>query len=1119
MKWKDIQTSAVYEAKLVYRSFLFGILCLLAVGGIAALLWFMHNRFSSLTWDWLFHHQTFSLPLVYAYLYNLVQALMLIFVVSEVFHREQQQGPLESLHVRPVDNSSYLIGKVTGVVSVFLAVALLSLLVCCGLNLWGCPLAPFSFSYYLYYFVAQTIPSLLFFTGLTFYVTWITRSKAFALLLLLAYLYLSATWLPGVFHGLFDFTAIGLPNVFSVATGHVAGRVYALHRLAYAFAGIGFICWTVSVQKRLPNRLQSVPVSRYGGMIFLLVGLLLGGWLAREYLNEREIRENYRAAFSRHAHVPSCRVTHHDIYLQQQGERLQSCSRLTVRNPHQNDISRLVLYLNPGLEILSLEENGKPLSFKRDEQVIEIERLLRARESVTLTLRYEGEPDERVCYLEIDPTRYNDTRRGGNFFHLGQRHAFVSESAMLLIPEMMWYPMAVAPVHVSHPELTERDYTRYRLAVIRPVQPVVLSQGEREQRGDTLVFHASRPLAGISLCGGTYERATFRLESVDVELFYFKESDFITPLLEGVSGEQWQQAVSKDIRNAASGGVYHLTMTKTIADFIVRRDWFDGQKGRLLVVETPLPFVSYSRSWKGHSEYMQPGLLLLGERAMGMNMHAYSLLLRNNPKESESSRLFKRAAMLSRPLLTPEKMVNQQNPFLKRLGLYEAYTGDINTRNPYDALPLLLEPTVSLISSRYPTVDRVLKFITSKGEKNKVKSSIVSDVDFQALLYLQRHTLDDAMQDQTLEPYFIQKVIELKSRDLLNRIEDIVPCNQFLQFLHSFYASHYGEIPLDTLNRAVQMELGMDFVSILDDWQKKTDVSFRVQDLKLERLENAWGYIVSFRVQNTGKQPGRIVGEFGGDMSRYSVTVQPGECKQVRWKGYANSFVLDLGLADNFPSAINLIVRPARPGSADRMPCTNDTTTGAWTIPVSACQVPSGEIIVDNEDQGFQLIVPQGKKFRDYFFTDKNYVSYWGGTAPRMGRWTKVYAAEYYGERYKSVYMKTRGTGNFKAEWTTEIPEEGNYEIFVMHPEMLSLPPKKQYYTVRGEDKEDEEILSDYVGGTWHSLGIFPLKRGKASVILDDRAPNKEKTEQEKRSAFGETRIIADAVKWVRVKR
>ena|GEM_PF-6775746 len=84
MKLQKGDLIAKYEAKLICRSFLFRLLSLTAIVGLNFLLWTMHQRGSSM--GWLMYHQSFSFSLVSAYLYNIVQALVLLFVSTKVFY-------------------------------------------------------------------------------------------------------------------------------------------------------------------------------------------------------------------------------------------------------------------------------------------------------------------------------------------------------------------------------------------------------------------------------------------------------------------------------------------------------------------------------------------------------------------------------------------------------------------------------------------------------------------------------------------------------------------------------------------------------------------------------------------------------------------------------------------------------------------------------------------------------------------------------------------------------------------------------------------------------------------------------------------------------------------------
>ena len=1100
MELKNIQLVSRYEVKLICRSFVFGILCFIAVGGVTFLQYVVQcsqDFWCILTfWDWLMHHQSFSFPQVHAYLFNIVQAFVLIFVVTEVFAREQKQGPLEALYAHPISNSEYFLGKVAAVLLVFFLVGGISMLISCGLNIWGADFAPFNFLYYLYYFLTLTFPSLVFFTGFALWLTWIVRSRVLAMLLLLVYFYFSVIRLPSVFYGLFDFTGSGLSNVFSVATGHVDGWNYVLHRLSYLLAGIGFMFWTVRLQKRIPNNRRGMAISCYIGIGVLFVCVLLGSWFIFGFAQEERVREEYRVTFTRYEEIPSCRVTSHDIQILQRGNQIQATSELVVRNPNGKDLSRFILYLNPGLEVESLEENGEAVRFTRDCQVISVERLLGANDSVKLTVRYGGELDGRVCYLDVDDASYYDTRRGNGFFHLGRRHVLVSDASVVLIPEVMWYPMAVSPVNPSYPALTEREYTRYRLRVVDPVQSVVLSQGEENHRGDTIEFRPGSPLEGISLCAGEYEQKSVLLGGIRVEWYHFKGNDFFSPFVKDLDKKELADAFVENIINQSGMG----QPSDRLASVMMRHDWLNGENSRLLLVEAPLPFVSHFRTWKGRSECVQPGLVFLGERGAGMFIENYPMYLRNKEKYGD---LWTDCSYIKQPFFMVWNHV-RQHPFLQLFSLYEPYTNISEIFNPYNIRSLFFEPAVTITSSRYGMIDQALKLIVANKGRLSRNTGGLGESDVEAFTYLQEHTLEEASHDRNVSSYLLNKMLYLKTIDLLDRIARQVDESDFLDFLTSFYSEHHGEVLLDTLCSDLQTELGIDLDSVLRAWSSMMMTSYQVQDLRLEQIENTYIYVANFRIRNTGKYPGQIM-VTGVSVKNY-LELQPEECKQVRWQMDGNGFFFDLGLSRNIPTSIGII-------GIDNVVYTQDTNIGVWDIPVSAFEIPINEIIVDNEDPGFRLINPLNKKLRNYFLEEQPYMDSYQGDVPIMLRWGKVYNFNCYGLEKRTAYMKTSGKGNFKAEWSADIPEDGTYEIFAMHPKATRYPPKTLYYTVSGEGKEAEEILLDYKNGEWTSLGYFDLKRGKSFVVLDDRAP----IEKEENLVIGKNKIIADAVKWVKV--
>lgn len=112
-----------------------------------------------------------------------------------------------------------------------------------------------------------------------------------------------------------------------------------------------------------------------------------------------------------------------------------------------------MLYLNPALKIYSMGEEGKKLSFHREQQLVVIERPLLPGDSVTLQLAYRGKIDETICYPDISwenkqsAGKYEPRSRLKGLFNFGVHYAFADERYTLLLPGCLWYPVTVPPVN------------------------------------------------------------------------------------------------------------------------------------------------------------------------------------------------------------------------------------------------------------------------------------------------------------------------------------------------------------------------------------------------------------------------------------------------------------------------------------------------------------------------------------------------------------------------------------------------------------------------------------------------------------------------------------------------
>lgn len=230
------------------------------------------------------------MPLVNAYLFNIAQAFMIVFLVTDYDLREQRQGSLECIHARPVNNTDYFLGKVMAILWVFSCLGMVSGVICSAVNLFGSE-APWDPWVYLFYFLTLTFPSLLFFTGLSFLVTQLLRSRFLSQVLLLIVFYLTVTWLPGISHGSFDFMGSALANLFSDITGHSSLGFYLFQRLSILLVGAGLVCVGACQARRLPNSIKRVRGWQRVGFLFVVFGVVCVSGRLCFYFHESAVRE------------------------------------------------------------------------------------------------------------------------------------------------------------------------------------------------------------------------------------------------------------------------------------------------------------------------------------------------------------------------------------------------------------------------------------------------------------------------------------------------------------------------------------------------------------------------------------------------------------------------------------------------------------------------------------------------------------------------------------------------------------------------------------------------------------------------------------------------------------
>lgn len=159
-------------------------------------------------------------------------------------------------------------------------------------------------------------------------------------------------------------------------------------------------------------------------------------------------------------------IRSHDIRFIQNGVRIEVESDLLVLNTSGEDMTDIVLYLNPGLEISELTLDNKLADFYREGQVVVIRHALPVEDSVKLHLLYKGKIDDRVCYPDIAADKYRSWKVDPDYlpYRASRCFSYVGDEYTLLTPECLWYPVTEPPVRLCGLP-REMQFTRFSLNV------------------------------------------------------------------------------------------------------------------------------------------------------------------------------------------------------------------------------------------------------------------------------------------------------------------------------------------------------------------------------------------------------------------------------------------------------------------------------------------------------------------------------------------------------------------------------------------------------------------------------------------------------------------------------
>ena len=1108
MNLHNINTIARYEVKLLKRSWLFRIFAVLALLGITLVILGYQTTINKFDTLWPKIAVASLMPFTATSFYNIAQSVIVVFLAGSFLKRDKKLDTAEVIYVRPMSNADYIIGKTWGIVKVFVSLNIITLLITAFLNIL-INKSPFDVFPYVFYLFTISVPSLLFVLGLSFTAMCALKNQAVTFIVMLGIIGTVFFYLPNTLYGVFDFFGVNIPAIFSEVTGHADIGLFLLQRFIYLLAGIGLICFTIALVKRLPHKPWKITVVYFLGSAFLLVAFIAGFAYVFHYNHQLRLRNDYISVFNKYADTPKVSVLVQDLFITPKGHQLEGKSVMKVINNNAVPVDKIIFYLNPALKVTQIESEGKPISFEREDQVIIVDKALQTGAELVLDIQYHGPVNETICYTDVPEKEYLNTERPQAIFRFGKRYAWLSDKFTLLTPECIWYPVAIPPVNPGAPYNVKKNFTDFTLTVTHSGEKTVLSQGEAKQDGDKITFTNPTPLPGISLTIADYDKKSLQVDSVNYAIYYFKGHDYFSS--------------------------YFTLLNDTLPGLIreIKND-MEISKGRdypfskFVLAETPVQFASYVRNWKGYTEYVMPEILFIPERGVALNSDFSS-----EKRRMQEWRRHDQGAPDEKEL-----NINMFRRFINELTNESVQIGwDWEKRyvNQFNFSPMFFGHTGFIYSNEFPVIDIAVNTMlnTSSDQSWSPWGGIIND-NQRANLYLENKSFKAAIEDKEIKPEVFYELLKLKSKALNNYIIAQVSKEEFDKFLKDFFSKHqFQDIPFDLFKQELHKNLGVDITGFTEAWYRTDHTpTIHIQDVDANQviIDELTKYQIKFKVNNPsdvdaiittqsmmggGFGRGRRGGGFSISMSSDNLQnyiIPAGKAQEIKIIADERpaNIIINTNISHNLPTSHTFNF-----SKIDNV--TTDTASGIRTIDPAVFKPNPNEIIIDNEGEGFKTIASNNRhKLKDLFQkkdTEK-YKNFMPWSMP--SQWTAMAADYCYGETINSAVYKNKGSGANSVEWSAEIPKDGYYEVSVWNPKMGGMVTmmavggrghgrdrgdRNQTYVIQYDNQKESITLDlEQEDGGWVPLGNFYLSKGTVTITLTDKVSG--------------NYVIADAVKF-----
>jgi len=1090
-----IKVIAHFEAKTLFRSWFFRILAILML----TIVFFFNLVMVVFGEGQIQPAVPSSIPYSSLMFFNVVQAIIAVFLASDFLKRDKKLDTTEVIYTRSMSNGDYIIGKLLGNLIVFTTLNFAILGVALGFNL----IVGFNtvnWIAYIYYFLLVSIPTLVYIIGLSFILMNLVKNQAVTFAILIGYIFLTMFYLKDQFYYLFDYMVYNIPMLYSDLIGFIDLKLLIVHRAMYLFLGLSFISLSVYRLWRLPNKPYSNIYPLTLSILLLAGGVYLGSVHVRASMRGERLRSDMIQINDKFADEPRLTLTNQDIELNHKGNSIEVNCALKAVNRTSKPIDTIIVSLNPRLLVTKVTSNNTDLNFKREKHLILLvpNKTLHQNDSIDFSITYDGAVDDEACYIDIDE-KTREMSESSDMVNIGKIYSRISKEFVFLTPESNWYPRTSVGFNKINTLWMLPEFCKFKLSVSSKPGMTAISQGVSTSSKNLTRFTTDKSLPGLTLVIGSYQKLSFRDQELEIGAYIKPGHDLFSNSFSA-------------LKDTAQRMIY-----KSLEDYSLRLKMPYPYK-QLFLVEVPIQVSSHQRFWSNHMEMLQPELIFVQESG-GQNEN---FNFENNIKANKQ---FGNGKGLGEKELQEEELKNFLASFTKRASTRMNYRNNSLQEeeliNPYFIFDEFYAFNHPVESKDYPVFSTILGSYCIKQASNssEIKYTYGFSEEEKAVLLLQKKNLRQVM----LNPDYYSladNIIDMKGDVLLSLLEKKIGKSQLDEILKEIFAKYRGQaIPFEEINSQVKARTGQELGAQLDAWLSSDKLpAYRIGKVEAYRVTDGdrQRFLTRLSIGNDGTIEGIIkiaIREAGKDdnneekkleFKTYDIGVNQIKNISILTDKQPSTVIINTNASMNIPVKQEVsILKVEGDGS---MKAKNEEKV----LPLIRWD-EAGEIVVDNEDSLFRLInvSKQGLLIRIANKIGKpgdEYQGYmWWFVS---GKWGKYINTQFYGNYLHSAACIRSGGGSAKAIWSIPISSKGQYDIYTYIPKDKNQENQQHLgeyqYTINHDDGEDKVTINCMdVDGGWVLLGTYFCSPGNTRVELNNQSKSRV--------------VVADAIKAVKL--